>query len=373
LRMAGAIIVGKTNLPPLSGDGQTDNPIFGRSNNPWDVTRTPGGSGGGGGAALAAGLTPIDIGGDIGGSLRIPAHFCGICALKPSEYRVPGTGYHPSPWQGTPSATRQQMGLIGPMARSVDDLILVLRLIAGPDGQHIEIPPVPLDPLPSLALRNLRLAWADDFGGVPITQDTQNALTNLISQLERHGCRIERCMPDDIDWATVWETYGELFQAGVGSTPSPEAETEEIASILGDEADTPFLRGMMRAVNMTMQEYAWTLAKRDTFILALERFFAKWDALLCPVTATPAFPHCPTGTPLAVDDRFVPYWNGLLSYTAPFNLSGHPAVAVPLAHSRDGLPIGLQIVGRRWGEMKLLAIARQISEVIGPFQRPPGY
>jgi amidase len=232
---------------------------------------------------------------------------------------------------------------------------------------------VPLESLPDLALKELRLAWVDDFGGVPVTQDTHDALTNLAGQLEQHGCHIERCMPDGVDWVTAWETHGELWQAGIGSTLSPEAEAEGVASFPGDVADTPFLRGMRQVLNMTMRQYAVTLAKRDTLILALERFFATWDALLCPVTATPAFPHCPMGTPIAMDDRFVPYWNGLLAYTAPFNLSGHPAVAVPLARSKEGLPIGLQIVGRRWGDMKLLAIAKLISEIIGPFQRPPGY
>lgn len=373
LRAAGAIVLGKTNLSTLSGDGQTDNPIFGRSNNPWDVTSTPGGSGGGGSAALAAGMTVIDIGGDIGGSVRIPAHYCGVCAIKPSEYRVPGTGYHPSPEPGLPWAMRQHMGLIGPMARSVDDLFLVLRLIAGPDGQHIEIPPVPLEPLPDLALKGLRLAWTDDFGDVPVAQETSRALAKLASALANQGCRIERRAPDGVDWMTAWETHGELYQAGMGSTMSREAEAESIGGFPGDPADTPLLRGMQRAVNMTMRQYAVTLARRDALILALERFFTQWDALLCPVTATPAFPHCPMGAPIAVDDRFAPYWNALTAYTAPFNVSGHPAVVVPLARSQAGLPIGLQLVGPRWGDSKLLAIARQIAAVIGPFQPPPGF
>jgi amidase len=265
------------------------------------------------------------------------------------------------------------MGLIGPMARSVDDLFLTLSLIAGPDGQHIEIPPVPCEPLPDLALKRLRLAWIDDFGGVQVTAETRRALGQLADRLEEQGCHIERHAPDDVDWMTAWETHGELWQAGIGSTLSSEAEAEAIAGEVGDPADTPALRGMQRAVNMTMRQYAVTLAKRDALILALERFFTQWDALLCPVTATPAFPHCPTGAPLAVDDGFVPYWNGLIAYTAPFNLSGHPAVVVPLTRSQAGLPIGVQLVGLRWGDSKLLAIARLIEGVIGPFQQPPGY
>jgi amidase len=372
LRGAGAIILGKTNLPMLAGDAQTDNPIFGRSNNPWELGHTPGGSTGGGAAAVAAGLTPLEIGSDISGSVRIPAHYCGVCTIKPTDHLVPITGHIPPP-PGVPRSVRH-MPQIGPLARSVDDVTLVLRLIAGPDGQDWEVPPVPLAPAQARSLNALRLAWTDDFGGVPVTGDTRTALAKLADELQRLGCRIEHRMPTGFDFTTMWETWGEVFQAEVGSAVPPEMETAATAhpGITADP-DLAVARGMARAVGATMRQYTATLVKRDGFIAALEQFFDTWDALLCPVSVGPAIPHCPVSTRVAVDGHTVPYWVATTAYCSPFNLTGHPAVVLPLAHSADGLPIGLQVVGRRWGDMQLLAIAAQLALVIGPFQPPPGY
>jgi amidase len=372
LRAAGAIILGKTNLPTLAGDGQTDNPLFGRSNNPWDVTRTPGGSTGGGGAAVAAGLSPLEIGSDIGGSVRMPAHYCGVYTIQPTEHRVPITGHIPEP-PGAPRGVRH-MAQIGPLARSVDDLRLALRLIAGPDGRQWEVPPVPLEPAPDRTLQELRLAWTDDFGGVPVTGDTKTALARLAGELQRLGTTIEPYPLTAFDFTTAWETWGALFQAEVGSTMSPEQEAEFAAHFgAALDSEVPMVRGFAQAMHATIRQYTAILMKRDGLIAVLEQFFATWDALLCPVTVGPAFPHCPTGTPIAVDGHTVPYWLALVAYTSPFNVTGHPAVVLPLGQSAEGLPIGLQVVGRRWSEMHLLAIAARLALVIGPCQRPPGY
>jgi len=371
LRAAGAIMLGKTNLPTLAGDGQTDNPLFGRSNNPWGVTRTPGGSTGGGGAAVAAGLSPLEIGSDFGGSVRIPAHYCGVYAIKPTDHRVPDTGHIPE-LPGAPRGVRH-MPQMGPLARSVEDLRLVLRLIAGPDGQEWEVPPVPLEPVPDRPLQVCRLAWTDDFGGVPITADTKMVLASLAGELQRLGTPIEHCAPTAFDFTTAWETWGALSQAEIGSTMSREEEESVVRCGAAVDSDVPIARGAARAVNATMRQYTAILMKRDGLIAALEQFFTRWDAWLCPVTVGPAFPHCPTGTPIAVDGHTVPYWLAVMAYTSPFNLTGHPAVVLPVGHSAEGLPIGLQIIGRRWSEMQLLAIAARLALVIGPWQRPPGY
>jgi amidase len=295
LRTAGAIILGKTNLPTLALDGQTDNPLFGRSNNPWDVTRTPGGSTGGGGAAVAAGLSPLEIGSDIGGSVRSPAHYCGVYSIKPTDHRVPITGHIPE-LPGAPRGVRH-MPQMGPLARSVEDVMLTLRLIAGPDGRQWEVPPVPLEPAPSRAVKELRLAWTDDFGGVLVSGDTKAALARLAGELQRLGTTIEHCPLTAFDFTTAWETWGELIQAEVGSTMSAEEEAEFAAHFgVAPDSDVPLTRGFARAVNATMRQYTATLMKRDGLIAVLEQFFAAWDALLCPVTVGPAFPHCPTGT-----------------------------------------------------------------------------
>jgi amidase len=371
LRAAGAIILGKTNLPVLSADYRADNPIFGRTNNPWDLGRTPGGSTGGGAAALAAGLTPLEIGSDIAASVRNPAHYCGVYALKPTEHRVPLTGHIPEP----PGMLRgvRHMNTIGPLARSVDDLSLALRLIAGPDGCQWEVPPVPLDATADQPLDRLRLAWTDDFGGVPVTQDTRTALKKLSSDLAQLGCRVEYLTPKGFDFTTAWETWGEILMAERGAA-APERAAERVVALDARlTSEVAMYRGMARGASATIQQYSKSLSKRDILTAALESFFAQWDAFLCPVTVGPAIPHLPFGTPVDVDGQQVPYLVAGTAYTCPFNLTGHPAVVLPLARSAEGLPLGLQVVGRRWGEMQLLAIAARLALVIGPFQRPPGY
>jgi amidase len=372
LRASGAIILGKTNVPTLAGDGQTDNPVFGRSNNPWDLTRTPGGSTGGGAAAVAAGLSPLEIGSDMVGSVRQPAHYCGVYALKPTDHRVPMTGHIPP----LPRAQRgvRHMVTIGPLARSVDDLELALRIIAGSDGLDLEIPPVSLEPGIEVRFENLRFVWTDDFSGLPVTRDTRAALEKFAGQLQSAGCAIEQRAPSGFDFLAAWEAHGEMRQAEIGSMMTPEAEAEQAASIgATGNAEDALLRGRASALHATMRQYSATLAKRDRLIAALEKFLTSCDALICPVSVGPAITHQKTGVPISVDGKEVPYWMALWGHCAPFNLTGHPAVVLPLARSANGLPIGVQVVGRLWGEIKLLAIARRLAEVIGPLEAPPGY
>ena len=371
LRAAGGIVLGKTNLPLLVHGFQSDNPVFGRTNNPWDLARTPGGSTGGGAAAIATGFSPLEVGSDYGGSVRIPAHFCGIYSLKPTDNRVPLTGHIPE-LPGRRGV--RHLATPGPLARCVQDLVLALRVMAGPDPHDPDVPPLPLTLAPEPAWKNLRVAWVEEFGGIPVTRDTQAALTKLVTALQEQGCTVARRLPDGIDFPGIWETYGELRQCEVGGAMPSELE-EECAANFGVRAqsDDPEMRGMARRLNATLRQYTATLAKRDAYIAAMEQFFESWDVLLCPVTVGPAFVHCAPGTPIPVDDGHVPYRLGGTGYTSPFNLTGNPVVVLPLTRSSGGLPIGVQVVGRRWGEMKLLAAAERIAGLTVPFQRPPGY
>jgi amidase len=220
----------------------------------------------------------------------------------------------------------------------------------------------------------LRVAWTDDFGGVHVTGDTRAALERLAGELQQCGCTIERCLPEGLYFPAVWEIYGELRQCEAGSAMLPEAEEEHAANLRASEtSDDPEMRGRARGLHATMRQYTAALTKRDAYIATSEQFFETWDALLCPVSVGPAIPHCPPGTPIEVDGRQVPYRTGGTAYTSPFNFTGHPVVVLPLAQSAEGLPIGVQVVGRRWGDMELLAFAAQLAEVTVPFQRPPGY
>ena len=334
LKEAGAIIIGKTNVSPRLLDIQSYNDIFGRTNNPYNLERTPGGSSGGAAAALAAHLTPLEIGSDLGGSIRIPAHFCGLFGLKPTEYRVSMHGHIPD----LPGAVRSHriMWSIGPLARSVDDLELAFRIIAGPDGRDHSVPPVALRETPALALADLRIAWAPTFPGVHVAASIREALHRVAAELDRLGGHVEEKLPE-IDFREQAKTRSPLSTA-VRQTFEPEPDEEVPA----------------------LQEYFTALHRRDAFIGAWEAFFGEWDALLCPVSMVTAFPHCPTNTPLQVDGEEVPYWRAI-GHCAPFNLTGHPVVVVPIGRDADGLPIGMQVVGKRWDEERLLGIARVLE------------
>ena len=370
LRSAGAVLIGKTNVPPLSADGRADNPIFGRTNNPWNLERTPGGSTGGGAAAVAAGLSAFDVGSDLAASVRMPAHWCGLFGLKPTDGRVPNTGHIPEV-PGMPRAVRH-MNVLGPLARSVDDLELLLGIIAGPDDNHWETAPAPLANAPERALSSLRFAWTTEFGSETPSRETVNAISSLVKQLHNLGCKVERRNPTGFDFDLAWETWGEIVIAERVVTQGEAAR--ERAEILGKSlGDLPVARGAAKGARATLADYMTSLTNRDRSITALERFFDDFDAWLCPVSYGPALGHIPFGTPVDVDERKVPYFLATTAFTNVFNLTGHPALVLPLTRSKDGLPIGVQVVGRRWSEPALLALAKQLALVTGPFRAPPGY
>jgi amidase len=380
LRAAGAIILGKTNTPEMAGDEQTNSPVFGRTNNPWNLARTPGGSSGGSAAAVASGMSPLDIGSDIGGSVRNPAHFCGVFSLKPSDYVVPFTGHIPPPPGSTGRGLLRQFLTPGPIARSVEDLRLALTILAGPDEREWEVPPVPLTPAPARELRGLRLAWCDDFG-FPVSAETKAALANLATNLAQAGCHVERSQPPELDFAEAVRIYGLLKEAAftVRGTPLnlPRWLWRAVAAQV--PASNPIGRGLLQGAGANLQSYARALSQRDVFIDKLERFLGQWDAWLCPVAAVPAYPHLPSRNPIEqlratvdVDGQSIPYIFATSMFTTLFNLTGSPVVVLPLSRTREGLPIGVQVIGKRWNDMGLLAVAEQLAQVTGPFQPPPG-
>jgi amidase len=371
LRAAGAILLGKTNTPMLAMDFQTRSPVFGLTRNPWAPDRTVGGSTGGGAAAVAAGLSPLDIGSDIGGSIRIPAHFCGIYGFKPSEGLVSTAGHIPE-LPGRPRGIRHML-VAGPLARSVADLRLALLILAGPDGRHWEVPPVPVEPVPGPDLRTCRIAWTDEYPEAPVSADTRSALENLADALARAGARVERTRPADLDLRTAWETWGLIAGAEIGSTTPTFLRYLLRVQFRLWAGGSPMIRAAVRGAGLRMTLYAKALTRRDRLIGILERFLADWDAWILPVALRPAFPHWKTGRPIPVDGRRVPYWIVGIGYTCIFNLTGHPVVVVPVGRSSEGLPIGVQVVGRRWEDLRLLGIAERIAEVVGPLPTPkPG-
>ncbi|HXU23388.1 MAG TPA: amidase family protein [Tepidiformaceae bacterium] len=376
LRQAGAIIIGKTNMPPLAAGNVSDNPLFGRSSNPWDLTRTPGGSTGGGAAAVAAGMSPLELGSDYSGSLREPAHYSGVVTIRPTEHRVPATGHIP-PLPGGATSTRH-MNTVGPVARSLDDLELALGIIAGPDGVEWEVPPVPLGRAPARPLNSLRLAFCVAFPGLPVEPVIADALRRFANALEQAGATVEEATPDGFDAIDAIETYGELAASERGAGVSAEQEALDLAN-LGVSLDhaEPDRRGRARRQNTTLRDYTTTLLHRDRLIAALDAFLGRFEAFLCPVAMTPAFTHRPNRAPVAVNGVEIGGWTASFGYTAPFAVTGNPVLVMPIAwepwDGADVLPVGVQLVGRRWCEPELFAVARALEQLTGGVQRPPGY
>ena len=347
LKAAGGILFGKTNVHAMLGDpAQTINPIFGRTNNPWDIARTPGGSSGGAAAAVAAGMTPFDIGTDLSGSIRIPAHFCGICGLKPTEHRVPLTGVVPG--LQSPRSVRL-MSCIGPMARTIDDLALLHGVIAGPDNRDTEVPPVPVIGSPDLALKDLRIAVALGFPEFPVSTEIRRALETLADKLRPLCAAVEQPPLPAIDFRHDLSRAGDVIGMMIGAFQPNTSKRPT-----------------------TLAEYLQALDERDRSMIAWDLFLREWDVLLCPVAMTTAFPHCDPGTPLRVDAHDEVYWM-VSAYATIFNYTGHPAIVMPYTLDRAGLPLGIQVVGQRWNESRLLAVAKAIGDATGGFERPPGY
>ncbi|HXD39025.1 MAG TPA: amidase [Ramlibacter sp.] len=354
LKAAGAILLGKTNVPPLAMSLQTNNEIFGRSNNPWDLERTTGGSSGGGAAAVAAGLVPFDVGSDLSGSIRIPAHFCGVYGFKPTSNRVPGTGHVPPP-PGAPRMDRQ-LCAYGPLARSVDDLALLMPLLAGPDGLDTEVPPLPWRAVPQREVAQLRIVWRSAWPGVPTARAVRAAVERVARCLADAGAQVEEGDPgfsrDEL--MAVWNDYFALASAAM----------TEVAGVSLPVKPPPGAPGGLAA-------WIGVQHRRDALLQAIDRTLSqRFDAFLCPAVITNAFVHSAPRMPFmldgeSVDSRFADH------YLFPFNLLGTPAVVLPAGLAADGLPVGVQLVGARWRDEELLATARAVDGVVGGFRAPP--
>jgi amidase len=369
LRAAGGVLLGKTSVPALCGDYQTSNPLTGTTNNPWSPDRTPGGSSGGSAAAVAAGFSPLDVCSDLGGSIRIPAHYCGVFGLKPTSRRVPMTGHVP-PLPGKPRGLRN-LASIGVVARSVADLRAGLWAIAGPDGVDVAVPPVPLTLPRPRPPGGRRVAWAAACGGAPLAPAIRAGIERLAALLGGEGWEAEPASPEGFDLHDAAEVYGGVFAAELSSTYHPdrqEAEREQYRAAGLHESEEPYTRGYARGVGSTMHAYTRLVHRRDDWIRRVEGFVSGYDAWLLPVAPCVAIPHSPRGAGIRVDGREWPYlaqaW-----YCFPFNLTDHPAVVVPLGVDLDGLPFAVQVVGRLWHDLALLEVAEEIAALVPPL--PP--
>jgi amidase len=364
LRAAGAVIWGKTNTPYLAGDNQTFNAVHGRTSNPWDLNRTPGGSSGGAAAALATGVTALELGSDIGGSLRIPAHFCGVATLKPTFGRAPILGHVP-PAPGSPSI--RDLNVAGPMARNVGDLRLMFSVLAG-EWQT---------PQRKIGLKGKRLAiWAAE-AAFPLSAECRAAVETAADIAASLGAQAMVGKPE-VDGSALIDLYLQLLL--------PILATDMPASLVkAMEVGRPLARVLSRGEPFSRSKWAlYSAATHHDWLKADEArqrmkrnvadFFTRWHAIIAPVAPSTAFEHVETGDAvtrvLKVDGEPTPY-HAFHSWIALATVCHLPAVTIPVPRRKGELPCGIQIIGPEGGDFDVLAIAEAIEDVMGGFQRPP--
>jgi amidase len=370
VKAAGGVVLGKTNVPPMLTDWQANNPVYGRTNNPWNLERTPGGSTGGGGAALAAGLTPLEFGSDIGGSIRNPASWCGVYGHRPSSGAVPLSGHFPGSSLPNPV---QLLGVAGPLARSADDLDLALGVVAGPDvGQDVawrlELPP------PRHArLADFRVAVLPSIPWLPVGDEMLNATEQVRAALRRAGTRVEEAQPEGLgDLREYHDLYLSLLTAI--SNPSGREESRALAAGI-HEAGGRYADAHACGFEATAQDFLIWHGRREGYRAMWRSFFREWDVLISPIAIVPAPPH----TTVPTRDRVTDVNGEAVSFTAQLAypgisvLAGQPATTFPVGFSADGLPVGLQAMGPYLEDRTTIRFAELTAQEIGGYRRPPGY
>jgi Asp-tRNA(Asn)/Glu-tRNA(Gln) amidotransferase A subunit family amidase len=358
LRHAGAIILGLTNTPELLMAWETDNLLYGRTNSPWDPDRTPGGSSGGEAAAIASGMSAGGVGSDGGGSIRVPAHFSGICGLKPTPGRIPSTGHFPP--SGGPFAL---LGVVGPMARTVADLKILFEVMQGPDDGESFAAPVPLRWPNRDELKHLPIGYFEDDGRTPAIAEIRNAVRTAAEALSRAGFQVEPFRPEGLEEARLlWKKFF-VKAGGMLIGPMFAGREQDMSPTLKQ-----FLEWSAAEPNLSGQAVIDAWIRRDTLRASFLEQMRKYPILLCPPAAIPAFRHGERGW--TIDVKTVEYLDAW-SYTEWFNLLGNPAAVVPVSQSLEGLPVGVQIVGRHWEEEQVLSVASVLEKEIGPGKRPP--
>jgi len=374
VKAAGAVIVGKTNVPLALGDWQSYNEIYGTTNNPYDLTRTPGGSSGGSSAALAAGYAPLSLGSDIGGSLRAPAHFCGVFAHKPTHNLVPPRGSVPPFVPALPGSI--DLSVIGPMARTAADLAALFEIIAGPDelddgvGYQLALPPAR-----ATALANARILLIAEHSTGFVDAPVSAALEALAKGLSQAGAKVARAsalLPDLDDAAHL---YNRLLSATLTARAPEEFHAEMTAAAAKlDAADTSFRSDRLRGAISSFRDWVGDNARRQRLRAQWRAFFGEFDAVICPIAPSAAFPHDHSpdqeARRLIINGAPRPYLDSLF-WPGVATLPGLPATAVPIGRTPEGLPIGAQIIGPWLEDRTTLALAAMIEREFGGFVPPP--
>src|SRR5262245_32441592 len=368
LKAAGAIIIGKTNLPEFASDWQSYNQVAGVTNNPWDVSRTPGGSTGGGAAALAAGLGFLEIGSDIGGSIRIPSHFCGLFGHKPTLDVVPLTGHIPPPPGLLAPA---ELPVAGPLALSAEDLLLELDVVAGPAPEEAVAYRWSLPKPRKTRLSEYKIGFVIDDSFCPVDSAMKEVLAGAIESLRKSGAQLAEGWPKDVNPQPMYDNYMFLLSA-ILNAGLPEAAIKGMVTAAESGVKDPWILGA------TTRHLDWRRQTEQRFKAraAWQEYFKNFDAFLLPVNFVPAFPHDHkpdmNSRKLATSEGERNYidqskWIGFAT------LTGCPATVAPVGRTKSGLPVGIQIIGPYLEDATPIDIALKLTQTIGGFTSPPGY
>jgi amidase len=371
LESAGAIVVGKTNVPVMLGDWQTYNSMYGTTKNPWDLTRTPGGSTGGGAAALAAGIGCLTVGSDLSGSIRIPAHFCGVYGHKPSLDLVSTAGFQPGPWDGSPGFP-MDLSVIGPLARSASDLALAVDVLGGANGEDRRAWTWRMPASRHSRIRDFRIGYVLDDAIAPVASDVGALYEATLTELGKAGARMERGWPPGIEPPAEMRTLAYLMFALLTSGMSEEERDRSRARLAHNPQDI-VAQAAVEPHGRWLQETQRRLTSRALW----QKYFEGHDVFLLPAAFTAAFPHDHSEP---IDKRVIETPEGKRPYTPDIGtwvgfatLAGLPATVAPIGHTRAGLPVGVQIIAPMWEDGTSIEFAGRLGALVGGFSPPPAF
>ena len=372
LKAAGAVIFGKTNVPLMLSDWETFNEIHGTTNNPWDLARGPGGSSGGAAAALAAGLTGLEVGSDIGASIRNPAHYCGLFGHKATYGIISSRG------QALPGIVSEtDIAVCGPLARSAADLALALDVLAGAEGPRARAWRLELPPPGKTRLAEFKVAVMLSDPVAEVDQPVQDLIAKLADFLAAAGARVDHRARPDFDSDRAHRVYVELLRAATSRRQSDvefEGNRARVEALAPD--DQSYAARMLRGYTITHRDWLRVNEERHHLMLAWEAFFEDYDLLLCPAAASAAFPHDQKGERhermISINGKATPvtdqlFWAG---YSCGYYL---PASVAPIGFTAEGLPVGVQIVGPRYADRSCIAFAELLEREYQAFVPPPAF
>jgi amidase len=373
LKDAGAVILGKTNVAKELMDYQLRGDIYPEGKNPYDPACTPGGSSGGSAAALASGMVPIELGGDFGGSIRIPSNYCGVYGLKPTENSVHGHGNVPKP-VGAKSFVFH-MAQAGPMARTVEDMELVWDIIRGAHATDRTTPRIEYSDASSKTFSDYRVGWVDGWPAYTPGKPAQTLIRNFVQQLAEEGFNTEEAMPPEELHSRSLALYVRLF---------PQLISQDVPGFIKPLMKLSMKQGLLKGLKEFRSElnqgfkggmlnYSETMGIRAGITREWESFFERYDILVCPMSYGPTFERRKMGTPFSLDGQEIVYSDYVWPYVGCFNASGHPGMNIPLGLNEEGLPVGVQIVGPYWSEPEMIQFAKLISSFTDGFVAPAGY